>query len=33
MGAKCMHDSSYNWQDFKAVLGDPREFYLSQNIR
>ena len=33
MGAKCMHDSSFSWQDFKEVLGDPREFYFSQNIR
>jgi hypothetical protein len=33
MGAKCMHDSSFSWSDFKAVLGDPREFYLSQNIK
>ncbi len=29
MGAKCMHDPSYSWQDFKKVLGDPREFYTS----
>lgn len=28
MGAKCMHEPSYGWQDFKAVLGDPREFYV-----
>ena len=29
MGAKCMHDPAYGWQEFKAVLGDPREFYVS----
>jgi hypothetical protein len=29
MGAKCMHEPSYNWQDFKSVLGDPREFCQS----
>ncbi|MFC1718614.1 hypothetical protein ACFL6S_33485 [Candidatus Poribacteria bacterium] len=35
MGAKCMHDPAYSWQDFKAVLGDPREFYgdTSKHIR
>ena len=27
MGAKCMHESSYTWQDFKVVLGDPKPFY------
>ena len=27
LGAKCMHDPSYGWQEFKAALGDPREFY------
>ena len=27
MGAKCMHEPTYNWQDFKDVLGDPRQFY------
>ncbi|MFC1716567.1 hypothetical protein ACFL6S_23065 [Candidatus Poribacteria bacterium] len=27
MGAKCMHEPSYGWQDFKAILGNPREFY------
>jgi len=26
LGAKCMHDS-YDWQDFKTVLGDPGDFY------
>ena len=30
MGAKCMHDPAYGWQDFKAVLGDPREFYVNE---
>ena len=30
MGAKCMHEPSYGWQDFKAVLGDPRQFYQFQ---
>jgi len=30
LGAKCMHDS-YEWQDFKAALGDPRKFYVSEN--
>jgi len=29
MGAKCMHDPSFGWQDFKVVLGDPMEFLLS----
>lgn len=29
MGAKCMHDTSYGWREFKAILGDPREFYVS----
>jgi len=29
LGAKCMHDPAYGWQEFKAVLGDPREFYGS----
>ena len=33
MGAKCMHDPSFDWQDFKAVLGDPREFYKPQNTK
>jgi hypothetical protein len=32
MGAKCMHDPSYGWQKFKAVLGDPREFYSSPGV-
>lgn len=32
MGAKCMHDPAYGWQDFKAALGDPKEFYVSENI-
>lgn len=27
MGAKCQHEQSYGWQDFKAVLGDPKPFY------
>ncbi len=27
MGAKCMHDPSYTWQDFKAILGQPAQFY------
>jgi hypothetical protein len=30
LGAKCMHDS-YAWQDFKASLGDPRKFYVSDD--
>ena len=29
MGAKCMHDPAYGWQDFKAALGDPKKFYVS----
>ena len=29
LGAKCMHDPAYGWQEFKAVLGDPREFSVS----
>ena len=29
MGAKCMHDPVYGWQDFKAALGDPKRFYIS----
>ncbi len=29
LGAKCMHDPAYGWQDFKAVLGDPRGFYAN----
>jgi len=29
MGGKCMHEPSYSWQDFKAVLGDPKPFYQS----
>lgn len=28
LGGKCMHDPAYGWQEFKAVLGDPREFYF-----
>ncbi len=32
MGAKCMHDPTYNWQDFKAVLGDTRQFYIPSSI-
>jgi hypothetical protein len=32
MGAKCMHDPAYGWQDFKAILGDPRQFYLYSRI-
>jgi len=27
MGAKCMHDTEYTWQDFKEVLGDPNPYY------
>ena len=30
LGAKCMHDPAYGWQEFKAVLGDPREFYVNE---
>jgi hypothetical protein len=29
MGAKCMHDDDYTWQDFKEVLGDPKPYYLN----
>ncbi len=29
MGAKCMHEPSFGWQDFKKVLGDPKPFYQS----
>ncbi|MFQ6114436.1 MAG: hypothetical protein ACE5NG_10190, partial [bacterium] len=29
MGAKCMHEPSYGWQDFKDVLPDPKLFYKS----
>lgn len=28
MGAKCMHEPSYTWQDFKQALGDPKSFYV-----
>ncbi len=28
MGAKCQHDSSKTWRDFKVALGDPSRFYL-----
>jgi len=31
MGAKCMHESAFHWQDFKAVLGDPQEFYVDES--
>lgn len=27
MGAKCMHDTEYTWQDFKEVLGNPKPYY------
>ncbi len=27
MGAKCQHDSTKTWRDFKAALGDPTRFY------
>ena len=27
LSGKCMHDPDNGWQEFKAVLGDPREFY------
>ena len=33
LGAKCMHEPSYSWQDFKVVLGDPREFYVSGDVQ
>ena len=32
MGAKCMHEPSFGWQDFKAVLGDTRQFYIPSSI-
>lgn len=28
MGAKCQHDSSKTWRDFKLALGDSSRFYL-----
>ena len=28
MGAKCQHDSTKSWRDFKAALGDPLRFYV-----
>lgn len=28
MGAKCQHDSSKTWREFKAALGDPAKFYV-----
>jgi hypothetical protein len=31
MGAKCMHEPSYGWQDFKTVLGDPKPFYRGES--
>ncbi len=30
MGAKCMHEPSYTWQDFKEVLGDPKPYYVKE---
>lgn len=33
MGAKCMHEESYTWQDFKEVLGDPKPYYLNGAAR
>jgi len=32
LGGKCMHDPAYGWQDFKAVLGDPKEFYVVRDV-
>ena len=31
MGAKCLHEAAFHWQDFKAVLGDPRVFYVNES--
>jgi len=31
MGAKCQHDSSKTWRDFKAALGDPTPFYIGND--
>ena len=28
LGAKCQHDSSKTWRDFKTALGDPARFYV-----
>ncbi len=28
MGAKCQHDSTKSWRDFKVALGDPARFYV-----
>ena len=30
MGAKCMHEPSYTWTDFKEVLGDPKPYYVKE---
>ncbi len=33
MGAKCMHNPDYTWQDFKEVLGDPKPYYSNTGAK